>query len=444
MAQPTQSFQFNNVVKFGLVEDYSNTLATSAFAQPFNEFDSNPRDGTSMRITYPVQLKGAAGLTYTDADSIVQRYRYITLNSGFRVPISFDATENTFLDSADSQSAFSGMYISPMVRALGQLVNAATMDELMMNATDTIGSPTSQLNGITSISLINNMIANMGLTQWKRKYLQLSPNATTGLQVPYTGYFNEGFNASILANDTTTFDKSYSGLMPYIDQSYITITNGVLDSVANTVVVSVAPSLTQSINDSYSTVTVTGLPTSTTGLLLRGNRIWWTKDTSATVIQQLNPKNYQTFGNPKYFVIVSTSVDSSGGGSATFNMFPPVVSNVLDPYQNVSSPLEVGDRLHVFGPVAGQYVLNFVFTEQSLKFANPNISTIPGGNGMSSMGGFPFQQMMREKITNSQLTVGFNLAAQGDIKLFTNSLVARTISGAAAFNGTCFAVASSM
>lgn len=444
MAAPAQSFQFNNMVVFDLIEAASNSLATSAYATAFNKFDNNPYDGVSMRLVYPQQILVEDGLVSTSAQSIDQRFRFIELDKGYNSKIQVNSTENNFLDSVDSQMAFSNRYLKPAIRKMANKINAKTIADMAIYASDMIGSASSALNGINSIAAINAMVSNMGLDHFGRKMLQLSPNATSGLQVPYVGYFNEGFNASILDKSTTEFDKNYSGITPYIDQNYFRVLNGGLDAVANTVTVSVAPPTTESINSNFSTITVTGLPVSATGLLLKNNRIWFTKGSTDTLIEQINQDTYEAFGNPKYFVVVSDSVDSNGSGVATFNVFPPIVSNVDDAYRNVNLPLEVGDTLHVFGSPNKKYTLNFLYVPDALQFANPPISTMPGNGGMMGFGGFAFQQIIDEKIPNSMLSLRFNLLSQGDGDNFLNNLYVRSRAAAASFNGMCFAVASVM
>lgn len=458
MVTQPNSFQFNDDVVWDVIEAFSNTLATSAYAMPFTEFDGNPKNGTSYRLNYPILQKARDGIAYdpNDIENIYRRFRYIRLNDGFNntFPITWD--EITFKSGSFSQESFSNEYLIPSARSLGEKCNKATMTEMAINFSDTIGDATQPLNGIITMAAINSMFANMGLSHFAKKYFQLSPNATSGLQVPYTGYFNQGFNTSILEKDTTTFDKMYSGVYPYIDQSYITIQNGVFDTGAvGDITVVVAPPTDQQINDEYSVITLGGFADSQTNVLRFLNRITFTH-TSGEAVDQINPDNYASIGNIKTFVVLSDNdsppnlvIDADSDGEAVIRIFPPVVSDTTSAYQNVSSAVVVGDVVGLVGApstlsLTSKYVLNFCFVSQGLRFANPPIGTTVIGSGNMGFGGFSYQQKMSEKIPNSEMTLALNVSCNGNHPAFSNVISSRAISGSAAFNGYGFGVASNM
>jgi hypothetical protein len=462
------SFQFNDDVKWDVMDGFSNTLATSALALPFNDFNDNPKNGTSYRLNYPVRMRARRGIAYdpNNMENIFRRFRNITLGNGMDLsidggynstfPITWDQV--TFKDGVGSQEAFSNEFLVPCARSLGELINNDTMyEELAINFSDTIGDPSQPLNGINTMAAANTMFSNMGLTMYKKKYLQLSPNSTDALQTPYTNYFNQSFNASILEKDTTVFDKLYSGIMPYVDQSYVTVQNGVFDTgAAGDITVAVAPPLTQTANDPYSVITLTGFANNQTNVLRRLNRIQF-RHVSGQAVQMVNPNNYKAFNNQKTFVVLgdngspSNPVINATGNDAEIRIFPPVItaSSPSPSEQNVDSAIVVGDIVTLYGAAStlsttSSYTLNFGFVDQAIRFANPPIGTTVIGSSNMGFGGFPFQQKMSEKIPNSELTISLNISSQGNHPEFNNVISSRAIAGTAAFNNYGFGYATSM
>lgn len=438
------SFQFSNLVEWGMMERYSNSLATSMYAMPYTKFNMNTEAGMTRTIRYPVMQKAVEGIAYDPANvqSIFQRVRQITLGDGNNVTFNVAWDQMSFDDAADSQEAFSRKYLLPNVSALGQKVNKKTLLEMAIYFSDTIGNPSQPLNGLTTMASVDTQFSNMGLSHFTSRYFQLSPNSTQGIQVPYSTYFNQGFNTSILEKDTTTFDKAYSSIINYVDQSFVRITNGSF-SAPGDVTVTVAPPSTDEINQPFSTVTLTGFTVTSANVLLALNRITFGSATvPADQVYAVNPDNYEEYGVAKAFVVLN-NISSDGSGNANVNIFPPVVSALSDPYQNVSRDILVGDKVTLIGGANAKYTLNFAFVDQGLLFANPPISTNPPSSPNSLMGGFTYQQVMTQKIPNSLMTLSFNLSAAGNHPMFSNTMSSRTMTGVAAFNGYGFAVASS-
>lgn len=438
------NFVFSNIVEWGIMERYSNSLCTSMYATPYTKFNSDTEAGMSRTIRYPVMQKAEEGIEYDPANvqSIYQRVRNITLGAGNHVAFNVAWDQMSFEDAADTQEAFSNKYLLPNVSALGQKVNKKTLIEMAIYFSDTIGNPSVPLNGLSTMADVDSQFSNMGLSHFTNRYFQLSPNSTKGIQVPYSTYFNQGFNTSILEKDTTTFDKAYSGIKNYVDQSYIRLTNGSFAASGN-VTVSDAPPSDEDINEPYSTITLGGFTINSTNVLRALNRITFgSAATASDQVYAVNPDNFDEYGLAKSFVVLDDT-DSDGSGNADINIFPSVVSSEIDPYQNVSRNILVGDKVTLIGGANARFTLNFAFVDQGLLFANPPISTNPPSSPNSLMGGFAYQQVMMQKIPNSMMTLAFNLSSAGNHPMFSNTMASRSMTGVAAFNGYGFAVASS-
>lgn len=440
----TNNFQFTQQVEWGLLEELSNSLATTMYATPYTGFNANTRTGMSHEIRYPILQRAEEGIQYDPANvrSLYQRVRNINLGLGNNVTFDIEWDQITFDDAADSQIEFSNRYLVNNVSALGEKVNKKTIVEMALYYSSTIGSATQTLNGVSTMADINSQFANMGLSTFRKRYFAISPNSTKGIQVPYTTYFNEGFNTSILKDDTTKFEKPYSGINVFVDESFIRIKNGSFAASGN-VTVTVAPDPTnEDINQPFSTVDVTGFTATSADVLLPLNRIMFGSATNpADLVYEVNPRNYDDYGLQKTWVVLDV-ISADGSGNASINIYPPMVSSTDSSYQNVNRPIKVGDQVLLFGGANTRYTLNFAFVDQGLLFANPPISTNPPGSASSLMGGFSYQQVMTQKIPNSMLTLAFNLSSQGNHAEFSNTLSSRTMTGVAAFQGYGFGVAS--
>lgn len=440
-------FQVSNLVVNNLLDDFVNSLRTTSLADPYNKFDNNATVGTSMRISYPLQYLSVPSLTYTGSqvNSSVDRYRYITLGIQRTVPIALTASQMTFESAASTVDEFMNKYGRAMITQLGTDVNGDVItSEIVQNWTDTIGSPSQPLNGLTTMAAINAQRANMAIPMNQQLHFGVSPTSAASLQVPYSTYFNSGVNQSILKEDTNN-DQTLSGVKMYMDQAVQTHQNGTFDAAGN-VTVAVTVPLTTSINDTGTVVSLAGFTASATDVLLKGDKISFSG--SGGVVYAVNPKSRTQYNNPKYFVVTDTSVDADGAGAAVINVFPPIVAATTGaqaPYRNVSRQVVAGDVVNLLGGENGIYVNNFCFIRSGLMFANPSIASyplMPSTQGRT-LSAYPNERLFTNTVPETMMKIAFNLASLGDLRMFENELAARTIAGAAAFNGYGFCVVSS-
>ncbi len=442
-------FQVSNLVVNNMLDDYVNSLRTTSLADPFNKFDNNATVGTSMRVSYPLQYTSVPSLTYTGSqvNSSVDRYRYISLVIQRTVPIALTASQMSFESSASTVDEFMNKFGRAMITQLGTDVNADVIsDEIVMNWTDTIGSPSQPLNGLTTLANINAQRANMAIPMNQQLHFGVSPTSAASLQTPYSGYFNSSVNQSILKEDTNN-DQALSGIKMYMDQAVQTHQNGTF-ATGGTVTVATTVPLTTTINDTGTAVSLAGFTASQTGVLLRGDKISFGSSGASNIVYAVNPKSRLAYNNPKYFVVTDTSVDSDGAGAAVVTVFPPIVAATTGaqaPYRNVSRQVVSGMQVNLLGGANGVYVNNFCFIRSGLLFANPSIASyplMPSTQGRT-LSAYPNERLFSTTVPETMMKIAYNLASLGDLRMFENELAARTIAGAAAFNGYGFCVVSS-
>lgn len=466
MAYTDNAFQFNNEVVFNLLEAASNSLATSARARPYDGFNYVSTKGDSRRLAFPQRLKAISGIPYNNSDiqSLITRFRRITVDAAATVPISVNWQQTTFDIGVDSQVEFANRFLIGGMRTAANLLDYNTILDMAKNISDTIGDPSQPMNGLQTMSQVNTMFMNMGLTHYAEKYMQLSPNATGGVQTPYATYFNQPFNTPILEKDTTNFSRDYSGIDIYATQNYYTVTNGVFDEGAvGNITVSVAPvnqsstldpysegPATSQCNSEYATLTLTGFAASTSNIFYPLNRIYFDGATPADApVFMVNPDNYRSFSVKKTYVVISdangdvTNIASDGSGNCAIRIFPPVLDATTGvAYQEISRPIAIGDVVGIVGGANTAYDLNFCYVKDAVMFANPPVSTSTVRNQSSSFAGFPFIQVMQDKIPNSELSLSFTMTAVGNQPMFTNEIAIRSVSAAASYTGFGFAYAS--
>ncbi len=434
-------FQVSNLVINDLLAQYANALNTTYLATPFDRFDNAPQVGESQRVTYPLLYKSINSLTYDpafDINNTQDRYDTITLDIEVTVPIQISADEMTFYANAGSYDQMFKKFVNPMAFAGGNNVNRQVVKECELKWSDSIGDPTVGLNGIFTMTAVNAMFANMALENHQQKYMCVSNNTGAQLQQNYAKYFNEEFNGPILANNTNNLGD-FSGVWVYRDNYAIQHQNGTWEA-AGDITVSADPT-PGNINDSSFTVPLAGFTAGATGNF--GDLIYFQDATDATnVVEQLNPGAVTSgdlavasFGNPKTFVL--TTAFTTAGATQNVVLYPPMVTT--GPYQNVSRAIVDTDVAVLVGGPSATFTKNMCFVRPALQFANPRIATYPlipaKGKQLSA---YPSEMTPQMKIPGTDLNIAFNLASQGDLSQFSNTLALRTIAGALAFNGYGF------
>lgn len=427
-------FQVSNLVINDLLKDYANSLKTSYFATSFDRFNYASQVGDSMRTTYPLRYEAIDGLTYNPATQInntEDRYETITLNILKTVPISYSGQQISFYANAGTYDKFFQKFVNPMVISLGNNMNRSVVQNAALFWTDSIGDPTQGLNGIFTMTAVNAMFANMGLENGQPKYMGVSPNTGAQLQQPYATYFNSEFNGPILKNNTNNLGE-FSGVWVYRDNDVVVHTNGTWTAGGNITVTAVPAA--SDINDASVNVALTGFTAGATGRI--GDLIYFQDATTAAdKVDQINPLTYDDIGNPKTFVLIDAF--TTAGATETITVYPPMV--ITGPYRNVSRALTTNDKVVLVGGSSGKYTKNMCFIRDGLQLANPKIATYPlipaKGKQLSA---FPYEETPEMLVPETDLSIAFNLASQGDIALFANTMVSRIIAGSVAFNGYGF------
>lgn len=123
-----------------------------------------------------------------------------------------------------------------------------------------------------------------------------------------------------------------------------------------------------------STLTTDGWPTSTTGLLKQGDVI------TLAGVYSINPQSYESTGRLQHFV-VQEDVDSDGAGAATISVSPSINDGTLTTtnpegdtislaaYQNVSAAPADDAPITVLGTENETYLQNFLFHRDAIALA---------------------------------------------------------------------------
>jgi hypothetical protein len=440
----SNNFPVTDVYRGELLDDYSNSLGTALLAMPFNDFDGNARIGRTERLGYPIQYLANDGLAYdpdTQINSTNVRYRTMSLDYIKNVPIAMDMLEMSFSSNAENLDEWGRLYISPMAIAAANALNAELLDTIEMACADWIGTPTSDLNGATTMLAVNAMLANMGLNSMRDKYFALSPLAAAGLQGPYATYFNPAVNAHMLTENTND-THTYGGIKCYVDEQIIRHQNGVFDTgAAGAITVKTTPTAA-GLNAGSQTVVLQGFAVSTANVLKRGDIIFFGSTTNP--VMMLNPKSYNYWGQKKGFV-VQQSYNSDSSGEVSIAVYPSMIAT--GPYQNISRAIVANDVVTIYGTRNTFWTKNFLWVKQAVRFANPFMASYPmqpgkGGSNRPQFAAYPFEENLKMKIQDTGLSCAFNLASQGDLATAANTIVARTIGGGVAFPGYLFGVGS--
>jgi hypothetical protein len=446
------SFQVTELVDKFLIPDYANALGTTALASPYNMFNGNPTLGTSVRLRYPERLQGFETITpdlTTQNNNIEIRYAFLNLNIEASAPFGFSTIQMDFFSFTADNAEFDSYYMDSAGLAMGYTVNKQVLEMCEMYWSDAIGDPQTPFSGQASLAQVDTQYANMGLNLingGKDRYLGLHPSSVNSLQLAYPNYYNERTSTPIMHMGRTPF---LYGMNIYEDIQMPLHTNGTFATSSEITVATTVP-LTTTINDAYTTVSLSGFTPNASGVLNKGDLIYF-YDPSGNPINSVNPLSYQPYNNAKKFYVMGqfsggaivNPIVADSSGNVTIAVYAPIVANQASAFFNVSEQVVAGSGVFLFGGANTVWRKGFAFDRKAFKFANPTLSTYPNPNTPpnSRYSAFPTEIIREFTVPETGLRISMNITAQGDLGNFTNQFVPRTYAGTLPYNGYGMTVA---
>lgn len=283
----------------------------------------------------------------------------LSIDFWFNVMTDFDIRELT-LDVNTDLEPFNERYVRPIAQDITFRAESVIAQLAKTQLNLVTGSPTSPL---TFASL------DFGFAQMQQQCIQVYNDAYAGIDVLQASALRtsqqNAFNP--ILNDDISFSSQLGHFSVFDVFSNQAIERHQVGSYpgGGTVAANVA--------SGSSTISLTGLPLSTNGVLLAGDIIRFTG------INQVRPIGGQNLGVLMTFA-VQEDVNSDGAGNAVVIVNPPVISDPGDVYRNVSAPIVAGTPFTLEGAPNSTYTINVIYVGRGLDVVLPPMAALTGLN----------------------------------------------------------------
>lgn len=324
------------IAKEGLMQLRNNMVMGNLVHREYRE--EFRKVGDTIRIRRPVKFVRTSGATRQNQD-VTEAYIELVVNNRHHVSWGF-----TTQDLSLKIEEYSDRYITP---AAIELANGIDTDLLALydDVADSVGTPGTTPSTFMSIGNVGIRFEDNAVPQDMRSIV-LNPDAEYNMADALKGSFD-----ATLAKDTVR--KAALGrvakMMVYGDQNVSRHTTGT--RVADTITVNGAVDDSYSETLNYSLINLNGFD-SATGTIKAGDVF------SISDVYAVNPRNRQSTGKPRQFVVLE---DGTVSGSAVSNLkiWPRVISS--GPYQTVSKGIDNSDVPVFVGAAATSYPQNLGF-----------------------------------------------------------------------------------
>lgn len=357
-----------DVTDEALIEFHNNLgIVKSANKQYEPKFlDGHWDKGATLDVRKPNKHIVSDGAVISSIPDTEERTVPLVLN--FRKKVAMDFTTADLTHYARVQ--FKERFIDPAILQLANEVEFVVANELakkVYNHTGQAGTPPASYSDLTKVKAFLNK---MGIPEdhyfamQEDNYASLISNAN--LQNSFLTPLNQGITRKYMAGALSAMDIMHSIFPPPqiagVGDSTATQSNGYV--AAGTVQTTVASGAT--------TIAITGLGASETGVFLEGDKIYIEGFYSVNPIRPA----IQT-GEPIQFT-VTADIDSDASGNAVVPISPIVISDTASSYRNVNAQITAGANVFLASSNTGvggtgkvPYKINVAYHKDAIQFAAP-------------------------------------------------------------------------
>src|SRR5580698_3939575 len=245
---------------------------------------------------------------------VIDRTEPLVIQHQLNVLIEYSSRELTlFVDTG--QGPFNERVIRPVIQDISKKAETLIAQAALTQLNYTSGNPSAPINTFGSVDLVYAKMQEQAIQINNDGYMALSPRQASALKAANQNAFNPTLNEDISFASAL---GHYSVFDMFSNQSIQYQTPGV--GAAGAVVAS-------SVASGSSTINVSGLGATVTGVYNAGDII------NFTGIQSVNPLDFSPTGQLMDFVVQS-QVNSDGAGLGVITVYPPIISDPANPYQN--------------------------------------------------------------------------------------------------------------
>lgn len=351
------------ITNYAIAQFVNNIQFTKMASRKFEKFFTTEKyaSGQTVNIRLTNNFIPGFGPTVTP-NGVQDRYIPLVIEEQINGPLSFDSQELTLDVKSEKSLNILDMYVKPYCVAIS---NAADLYQIskLLTINNFVGTAGTLVN---SIDIVNNASANLTARGVPLADRYCGVNIPTGASIKnsmkanFTPNINEGvvktgFIADIYGIEF--FETANLGYHTSGTGGGGSPTNGLIPS--GTVLAPVS---------SGNTITITGLPVSTTGVFLAGDII------QLAITQSVNLVTLQPTGNLMSFsVLANVNSDSSGHAVVTVN--PSIISDNTSPYMNVSNVIGAGENVNL----VASHNVGYLLHKDALQTAMPMMKELGAG-----------------------------------------------------------------
>lgn len=310
--------------------------------------DTGYKIGDTITIRRQNNFVIGDGSTATPQD-IVETSESLTINHQYHAFISY-----TIKDLTLKIDDFSRMFLQPAIQniisKMERDISTAAVNELYYY----VGTPGTPINSFSSVDIAGAKMLEQGVDITSDAYLAMTVRDGSALKSGAQANFTPSYNEDIVR-------RSALGHMSYFDifqsQNIVRHTAGSAATTYSADSLTVTTEVT-----SGNTIVLGGATASITNYFLPGDLISFT----SAAVQSVNPLSRAGTGQGMQFVITAAA-NSSGGGAVTITVSPTIISDSLNPLQNVSNSIPAGAAVSV----VNSYNCNVAYPTRGLDIVCP-------------------------------------------------------------------------
>lgn len=337
--------------------ELNNTFIATANRKYEGLFTDQTYDsGDTVNIRLDNQFLVKRGDTVTAGD-VKETSVPLTLQELYSVPVTYSTID---LSTKLRANSWMDRVFRPSVRALVSEVNA---DIASLAETQTYihaGTPAVAIASFAAIDQLSAILTERGVMPNQNWYCNLNPRDSSSLKSSLQNSFNTTLNTEISLRSQLGRLSSFDMM---VDQSIAVHT-------PDTTAIG-APTLKTAFSDGDTTIAISGLTVSTTGIFKAGDVL------SVASVQSVNRVTRQSTGQDMQFV-VTADANSDGAGDATVSISPTIITATTNPNRNVTGIGTVGAVITVNGDNAARlpHKINLAYTASALHVVTPPLAPL--------------------------------------------------------------------
>ena len=328
--------------------------------------------GNTIDIRRPTYFTQQSGPSITP-QAIIQRIQPLTITDYISVPFSFTSQELALFlydnkkrsrSELEAKSVKIDNLIEPAIVKVAEQIEQNVAASSIFQTNYFVGTPGVLVNSAATIGQARALMNKLGIP-YEKRFCFVSHDTEASVQASLNNNFNRDYSNPILK-------KGYMGQladMEFAASTYVTQQISGTGGGGSPVNGFIASGTVVSQTGSGNSLTITGLPASTTGTFNQGDVIYVTGAFSQNMPAAISA------GIPVQLVVTADAPETSSGGVVTISIAiagQALISDPTNPYQNITIPIPAGASVFL----AATHTANMCMTRDALCLAVPPLAEL--------------------------------------------------------------------